>query len=204
MSATNRSDVRHADDFYETPSWCVRRLLEAVDLPVGYWLEPSVGHGAIVRAVNSHFDASGFKVDWTAADIRPVVRDEVSDVIDSTQLYAGLDFTKTSMLDTGEYDVIITNPPYCHAMEFIARSLTIADYVVMLLRLNFLGSATRAGFFRKTMPDVYVLPNRPSFSADGRTDATEYCWAIWPPERDRVGGRVVVLADTPATERLRR
>lgn len=87
MSATNRSDVRRPDDFYETPAWCVRRLLEAVD------------------------------------------------------------------------------------------------------------------FFRANMPDVYVLPNRPCFTGDGRTDATEYCWAVWMPERGRKAGLVSVLAETPASER---
>lgn len=201
MSATNRSDVRRPDDFYETPAWCVRRLLEAADLPVGYWLEPAVGHGAIVRAVNAHLDALGHKVDWTGADIRREVRDHVGDCVDGTQLFAGLDFTKPSMLDGAEYDVVITNPPFVFAMEFIERSLLAADHVAMLLRLNFLGSAKRGAFFRSEMPDVYVLPNRPGFTGDGRTDATEYCWAVWTPERGRRVGRVEVLAETPASER---
>ena len=204
MSATKRNNVRLPDDFYQTSPWIVHRLLEAVDLPVGAWLEPAVGHGAIVRAVNQFHERTGFKVDWWGADIRKAVRGEVSDVIDSTQLYAGLDFTRPSMLDTGEFDVIISNPPFSLAMEFIERSLQLADHVAMLLRLNFLGSATRAAFFRANMPDVYVLPNRPSFTSDGRTDATEYAWAVWGPVRNRTSGQVSVLAETPAAERLRR
>ena len=200
MSATGRSDVRQIDDFYQTPAWCVRRLLEAVDLPVGSWLEPAVGHGAIVRAVNAHLDSKGFKVDWYAADIRPAVRHYVGDVVDSAQLFAGNDFTKPSMLDTGDFDVTITNPPYALAMQFIERALGMSSYVVVLLRLNFLGSARRATFFREEMPDVYVLPNRPSFTGGG-TDATEYAWCVWTPERGRRSGRVQVLAETPTEER---
>lgn len=51
MSATGRSDVRRLDDFYATPAWCVRRLLEGVNPPGGLWLEPCAGDGAIIRAV---------------------------------------------------------------------------------------------------------------------------------------------------------
>ena len=46
MSATNRGAVRNEHDFYPTPAWCVHRLLEAVPLPAGRWLEPCVGDGA--------------------------------------------------------------------------------------------------------------------------------------------------------------
>ena len=59
--------TRAAYDYYPTPAWCVRRLLEAVDLPGGRWLEPAVGDGAIVRSV----DAARDDVRWTTIDVRP-------------------------------------------------------------------------------------------------------------------------------------
>ena len=65
MSATNRGAERQKDDFYATPSWCVRALLRTVDLPGGAWFEPAVGTGAIVRAVNQLRQ----DVSWTIADI---------------------------------------------------------------------------------------------------------------------------------------
>jgi hypothetical protein len=43
MSSTNRGAAREPADNYPTPSWCVRRLLEAVELPPGRWLEPACG-----------------------------------------------------------------------------------------------------------------------------------------------------------------
>jgi hypothetical protein len=48
-------------------------------------------------------------------------------------------------------------------------------------------------FFRTpaTACDVYVLSKRPSFSGNGKTDATAYAWFLFGPGR---GGRWQVLA----------
>jgi hypothetical protein len=193
MSATGRGAERNAADFYPTPAWCVRRLLERVELPGGTWLEPAAGEGAIIRA------AQRADVTWTAAELRHECRPALVEVVDGPEVHTGIDFLKG---DFGgcDFSVVMTNPPFSMAMEFIEEALTIGSYVVMLLRVNFLGSAKRSAFFRSEMPDVYVLPNRPSFTGKG-TDATEYCWAVWTPERGRRHGRVEVLAETPPEER---
>jgi hypothetical protein len=73
----------------------------------------------------------------------------------------------------------------------------------MLLRLNFLGGAKRTAFLRARPPDIYVLPNRPSFTGHG-TDACEYAWFVWPSNRQRHQGHVQVLAETRAQDRVRR
>ena len=49
----------------------------------------------------------------------------------------------------------------------------------MLLRLNYLGSANRHSFMSQHAPDLYVLPNRPSFKANGATDSIDYAWFVW-------------------------
>jgi hypothetical protein len=200
MSATGRSDVRRADDFYQTPAWCVRRLMEAVEFPVGYWLEPAAGDGAIIRACNQVLTERSEKADWHASELRVEARPALSALVDPTQVFVGTDFL-SGVFDGCEWDVAITNPPYSLALAFIQAMLPLADHVAVLVRLNFLASARRAGFFRTEMPDVYVLPNRPSFTEDGRTDATEYCWAVWTPERGRKRGYVHVLDETPSEER---
>jgi hypothetical protein len=43
-----------------------------------------------------------------------------------------------------EVDLIVTNPPFSIAAEFLEKSLTEASCVVYLLRLNFLGTKRRA------------------------------------------------------------
>lgn len=101
------------------------------------------------------------------------------------------------------WNVAITNPPYSLALEFVQAMLPLADHVVVLTRLNFLAGGVRREFFAKDMPDVYVLPNRPSFTEDGRTDATEYAWLVWTPERGRTTGKIEVLAETSIEERKR-
>ena len=66
-------------------------------------------------------------------------------------------------------------------MEFIQRALPLRSShgaVVMLLRLNFLGSEKRASWLRANPPSIYVTPCRPDFTGGGG-DATEYAWFVW-------------------------
>ena len=83
----------------------------------------------------------------------------------------------------GEYDLIITNPPYSAAEPIITHTLKTWPNatVVMLLRLNFLGSQKRKPFWDKhPVSELHILSKRPSFTGGG-TDATEYAWFVWRP-----------------------
>ena len=85
-------------------------------------------------------------------------------------------------------------------MEFLTHAMLFADRVVMLLRLNFLAGGGRADFMRAQEPDVYVLPNRPSFTGHG-TDSCEYAWFVFGASRPKPSGIVRVLATTPKEQR---
>lgn len=175
MSATGRGTVVRRDaDFYPTPSWAVRALLDACELPPGVWLEPAVGEGAIVCAVEmSHPDDRRL---WVTCDIRPT---------NSTQMVR--DFLAPAAPVESPLpvpSVIITNPPFSHALQFARRCLEISagrSWVVLLLRLGFLESLERHGFLVAHPPDLYPLARRPSFSGAGDTDSTAYGWFVWPP-----------------------
>lgn len=83
-----------------------------------------------------------------------------------------------------DYDMVITNPPFSRAVEFIRKALmAVRDggYVVMLLRLNFFGSEDRNHFFLsgKMPARAYVHAKRLGFTPDGKTDSIEYMHAIW-------------------------
>jgi hypothetical protein len=176
MSSTNRGAERIAEDAYMTPEWSVRRFLEAwKPPPPGLLVEPAVGAGAIVRAAR----ACGLLRPWLTFDIRDVA----GEVLDLNTDHHTCDFLALGP-EHARDDVaaVITNPPYVLAEAFVrqCRSLYRMAEIVMLLRLNFLGSRERVPFWSAVgMPDLYQLPNRPDFTGDGG-DSIEYSWFGWP------------------------
>lgn len=192
-SSTGRGKEREQFDHYPTPFWCVRRFLEAADLGGEHWFEPCAGEGNIIEVINEFRTG----ISWTACDIQPgaesILRKLTDDVIIG-------DFLE----QTTRADVIISNPPFNLALPIVQHALTLAeDYVAMLLRLDFLGTQDRCGFLRDNTPDVYVLPNRPSFTPDRQTDSSEYGWFVWNARLYSNYGNVHVLDLTPLDERTR-
>lgn len=161
MSATNRGAERMPEDAYPTPFWAVERLLEACPLPrEGTWLEPCAGEGAIVRVVKQKHGSHHHILTVDTRDTRDAL-EEAGVARSSMHVGSYLDWT----LPRGPLSVIITNPPFSLALPIIQKALTESDWVAMLLRLNFLGSAERSGWLRNEMPDIYTLPDRPNFVA---------------------------------------
>lgn len=215
MSATGRKrkdappTERREADFYPTPAWCVTRLLQHVELPGGFWLEPSAGDGAIIRAVAS----VRHDVKWTAVEIRREAIPALCRTLLDTDPHAPVaalqseDYLARRMPDLGDlapgdlrlFRVALGNPPFMHAAHFVLNALQECEQVVMLLRLNFLGSSNdrRHLFEQAGMPDVYVLPERPSFTGEG-TDACEYAWMRWIRGK-RQKSEVRILFDTQQT-----
>lgn len=192
MSATNRGGIRKEHDFYATPKWCIGRILERLsdrELPDGKWLEPGAGSGNILKMAAAYRP----KVSWTALDIREECREQLlvyTPNVIITDKYLNPELTPLKDL---HYDVAIGNPPYNLALDFIKTARAQADHVLFLLRLNFLGSKRRQSFWAEHMPDVYVLPNRPSFTIDGGTDATEYAWFHWHGKLGQREGKLEML-----------
>ena len=144
------------DDAYETPGWAVHRLLEKLQLPRGgTWLEPCAGSGNIIRAVQEVY-----REHWGAVEIRKECQADLEQLGVKPFIEDFLAIDPKSLL---HFQVLLTNPPYSLAQQYIERGLEIADHVVVLLRLNFLASEERQAFLSTHTPDIYVLPNRPSF-----------------------------------------
>lgn len=196
MSATGRGAERMKDDFYETPAWCVRRYMDMrmrrAPGPMTKWLEPSAGKGAVIRAVDAW--APPFAPTWMAVELNR----NVSLISTGVACYFG-DFLDEKVSVAKKFDLCIGNPPFKLAREFIEKGLELSHEVAFLLRLNFLEGNKRHKLFQKHPCDVHVLPNRPSFRADGHTDATAYAWFEFGEGH---GGRMTVLPITPKAERL--
>ena len=193
MSSTCRGSERRLDDAYLTPGWAVLRLLETWTPPAGTLVEPARGDGSIVRAVGS-------RRPWVSYDIR--------DVHPESTFHRRGDFL-TVATPSPSVVAVVTNPPYSLAEEFVRKSRELYQNaeLVFLLRLAFLASEKRLQLWRDIgTPDVYVLPNRPSFTGGG-TDSADYAWFHWPKAwtdkscGPQCFGNIRVLASTPASER---
>lgn len=176
---------RRGDDAYETPGWCVDRLLDVVKLPAGRWLEPCSGSGNIIRAVNARPEYAGL-VDWTGVEIRRecfpalglTLTESLTRHVPRHALHHADFLHWVTTQRAGSFDVVITNPPFFLAMPFILASLRLAPVVVMLLRLNYITTADRHAFMSAQRPDGYPLPNRPSFT-EGGTSSDDYAWYVF-------------------------
>ena len=185
---------RQENDFYPTPSWCVHRLLDRLDLTKNglNWVEPCAGNGNIIKAVQEIHP----NVSWDAVELQEQFKPKL-EVLKPKSLIIG-DFLDQK--NDEPYDVIITNPPYALVDDFLFACLERAKVTVFLLRLNFLVSDKRASFLRRNrFPDCYILPNKPYFGP-GVSDV-EYCWYVWDEKKRTNIGTAQLLDDTSPMER---
>ena len=183
------------DDFYATPAWVVDRLLDLWEPRDGVILEPAAGTGAIIAAI----EARGCANEWMAVECRATAAPECR-ASGANPVIADFLAWEPPAHVTIEVKTVITNPPLALCEEFIRRSSDVFPNaeLVFLVRLGFLASQKRIALWNDVgTPDVYVLPNRPSFVALGATDSADYCWIVLPPVH-RDAGMFSVLDSTPA------
>lgn len=167
FSMNNASGSRKYSDFYETPYSMTRRFLESLPdlLPTTGWLEPAAGDGAIVKIVKE----KGYR-------------------IDSYDINQGVDFL--AMDGVGQYKVVITNPPYSLAYEFIQKAKKVSSSKIMfLLPLSYLHGYQRYCNVWKDqefpLSSIYVFVRYPLLGdplrEDGkyRTGMQVYAWFVW-------------------------
>lgn len=180
MSSTILPRNEKRQDFYYTPEWATEALWNEVE-PLHRKHEVILDVGAGMGSIGSVLRNRGF-TNVTGVEIDP----ELADVANTQQL-AGApkqnwvhvgDFLRTQYRDV---DTIIMNPPYSQAMEFITHAVTLqrAGHVYALLRVGFIGSLRRAAFHRLYPSHMFILPKRPSFTADGKCDSCDYAWFHW-------------------------
>lgn len=180
MSSTNRSKAReeHIADYYRTPIKDIEIFFSALDNEISIdmdkcTLDPCAGGDSnnpmsYPVAIHNYYKVPQGNI--KTIDIR---KDSLAD-IKGNYLMMKLDYTPY---------VIITNPPYNCAIDFIKKALNDVEengYVIMLLRLNFLETKTRKEFFDNYMPEyIFVHHKRMSFIEGGGTDSVAYAHYVW-------------------------
>ena len=197
MSSTNRSKLRyeHEKDYYITPLWIIREFFRAWNRQTSELQRLFLKDDALILDPCAGGDPSGNPMAYPTILGEWGLTDNVltSDLrTDSPCLLPGTNFLTT---DFGhQFDMVITNPPYNIAQEVVDRSLEVVKpggWVIMLLRLNFLGSQVRGPWYETTMPhSTYTHSRRPSFYPENwrevmpwvkkkGSDSCEYAHFIW-------------------------
>lgn len=168
---------RDPNDHYPTDAAvCIAGLRLIPDEP-RLVLDPGCGSGAWGEAANRYV--------WTGGLGGCIVHGvELRDVTPNPYYAEVIHENFLLWTPSMEYDAVIGNPPYKDAEAFIRagmKALRRGGYMVQLLRLAFLeGQRRRTGFWREfPLLQVAVCSKRPSFTGDGKTDATAYAVFVW-------------------------
>ena len=164
FSANNATGKRKKSDFYETPYTLTRKFLDVEYFNKNSTVcEPACGGGAITRVLKEHWE-----------DDKVTAYDQ-----------------ETNFLwETGEYDYIVTNPPFSIAFEFIQRAKVVAkSKFAFLLPLSYLHGKKRFDeiYSDRTygLEKVYVFTRYPmlgeALREDGKynTGMMVYAWYVW-------------------------
>lgn len=168
LTGNSRAALKErGDDLYETPPCAVRALMSVEDLAGPVW-EPACGPGSIVgelRGAGLHVVATDL-VDYGLENSTP-----------------GVDF----LMETRPHGaMIVTNPPFKLAHEFVLHALHLCARVVMLLRLAFLesekrrpildgGDLARVHVFRKRLP----MMHRHGWEGTKSSSSMAFAWFVW-------------------------
>lgn len=174
MSSTNRGYDRHKSDYYVTPT---NEILKFIDYSKQYInfdkediLDPCAGGDKNHKMSYPYaFAKRGYEINDTL-DLRQDSKAKIKD-----------DFLKYN--PNKKYDIVISNPPFNFALDFIQKGLSLLKedgYLVFLLRLNFFGSKIRNEFLLQNIPEyVFIHSKRMSFTDNGKKDSIEYAHFVF-------------------------
>ncbi len=210
-------------DFYPTPAWAVDVIvpyvLEELRRCGGFDIvDPGCGEGGILLRFLPHLRKRG----WPPMSERVIGYEIRPDAVATASAALALEVEKYKLKDSGIYlqdwlaedfnprwttvSAHTMNAPYGGrlnlAQKFIAKSherIATGSSIWALLRSNWLldGEKThgRQTWMRDVIgvPNVYALNKRPSFTGDGKADATSYVWAHWVKGLRRAQGTFQIL-----------
>lgn len=183
-SNTNRKEKSSSNDLFTTPVEALDAIWPKIEADIqvvgrnGFRfvdiLEPCAGMLDIVKYINSScaFDTQVFLNELYPIDKYKYEYDSYNDFLSEYN-------------SIGTYDLIVTNPPYNKAKEFILKGFDHAPVQWHFLRLSFLEGQSRFMdlFSLGKLSDVYVFTYRVSCKKGIEQEATansvSYCWYRW-------------------------
>lgn len=170
---SQRIDPRDSLDFFPTPPWATRALLDCVIRDAcGIAWEPAAGAGHMAEVLRERFEVV-----------------HASDVFDYGRGYAVGSFVGAGpdrAAPPQRADWIVTNPPFNLALEFAERAIEDARRgVALLVRSTWAeGGARYARLFRDRPPAIVAQFAERVPMVKGRWDpkastATGYAWFVW-------------------------
>lgn len=165
----DKKSGRHADDFYPTPPEAVAAFLEVEGSVLRSHLrdgeavwEPACGDGKLAAMIE------GYGLPVVGTDLR-----------DRGYGQGGVDFMRLGPGDARS-GVIVTNPPFNIAAEFIiqARRMKVR-YMALLLKSTYWHAGTRIELWRDWIPAaIYPLAWRVDFTGGGAS-TMDVSWCVW-------------------------
>jgi len=151
-SIQNEAD-RDELDFYATNPKDVEELVQLLKLNTKSYtiLEPCAGNGHIAKVLT--------KYGHTVITNDIIERDFKLDHV--------VDFLNDTIPLEVKPDIVITNPPFKYAKEFIEKSLEYADIVIVIARLDLLESKKRKALNQNHLKYAFVHTDRARFAKNG-------------------------------------
>lgn len=170
--------LRYKNDLYPTPVEFCKAALDTLTMnkDFGNVLDPGAGLGAWGKALRDNAKFTLSNLVGVELDI-----DTYPDGEYYNEWFVNDYLTwKTDM----RFDLIMGNPPYGQAEEFVRKSFELLNpggIVLFLLRLSFLESQKRGnGLWKEYAPRVvHVISRRVSFTGNRKSDETAYGLYRW-------------------------
>jgi hypothetical protein len=116
------------NDYYATPPKDTRKFLDIYDISkFNKILEPSCGEGHMSKVLEEYISKSQYII---SRDLVDRGYGEVKDFLNTE--------------DDERYDLVMTNPPFKYALEFIKKGLEVSDTVVILAKIQLLEGKARS------------------------------------------------------------
>jgi hypothetical protein len=170
IQASYKKWDRKPADFYPTPYDVTQSLVPVIEaMGVNKIWEPCCGDLDMSRVLEFH----GYEV--TSTDLR-----------DTGQGIGGVDFLNDNPEEKWGWipdpDMIVMNPPFSLASDFIEKALSYTPNVACLMKIDYWNAISRLPLWRRRMPKLFLpLTWRPAFLAKerGNSPLMNCAWCVW-------------------------